>query len=135
MSFSYDRTSTTTRNIVRLLIGDTEASSAIYEDEEIDRLVELESDAYMVAALAFRAKAARFAEKTIAYTIGTTGADRIQIDRRKVFDAIMTLADKFEALAIAGAVDERFDRFAFDIDAIGRDVSDYQGITLDDDIL
>lgn len=52
MTATYTPGSSSSRNTVRLLIGDTDTDNALLQDEEIDRCIAIESNTFQAAALA-----------------------------------------------------------------------------------
>jgi hypothetical protein len=130
VSFSYDTSLPANRDRVRILISDTVSTSAIYSDEELDGLLDLAGNVYQAASVALRARAASFVGKTIKYNIGAEIRGALSLDRTKVIQEILRLADSYEdkAVGINQAADEFMDRAAFCVDAFGRDVSEYQGV-------
>ena len=128
MSFSYDISLTTDLDKVRWLTGDTDGSSIIYQDEELNGALGMEPNVYYCAATAIRARVPQYVTKAIRYQIGSTGGRAaLEIDRTKIVDNFMKLADHYIAASLASIV-ETFDRAAFDIDVYGRDMSEYQGV-------
>lgn len=126
MSFSYDISLGATRDKLRLLIDDRDGSNIIYENEELDGILGEEANLYRAAALALRGRAASFVAKTISYTIGGETRGVLSIDRKKIYEAILTLAQSYEDRALSTPV-EYFDRAEFDVDSIGNNNSNYQG--------
>ena len=61
MAFTYTEGSTTTRNRVRLAIGDTDRDRALFSDEELDDVIVQETTVNSSAALACEILATRFA--------------------------------------------------------------------------
>lgn len=127
MSFTYDPTLTTSKDKVRFFTGDTDPLSIIYTDEELNGLLNIESNFYFASAQAIRARSSKFVTKAISYSVGAGSNDSIRVDRRTIMDNFLKLAQKYEDWAITSP-EEGFDRFDFSIDPFGRDVSEYQGI-------
>ena len=132
MSFSYDISLGLTRDRLRFLISDSEASSVIFQDEELDGILNnVEPNLFFAAALCIKSRMASFVTKAIKYRIGATGGtSAIEIDRTGIIKNFTMLAEQYQMWA-ASQIDESFDRYAFGIDAYGRNRSEYQGMTDD----
>ena len=63
MAWTYTAGSTSTRNRVRLEIGDTTEARALFSDEELDDIIVQETDVYPSAARACEMLATRFARE------------------------------------------------------------------------
>lgn len=134
MSFSYSTSLSADRDRLRFFVNDTDSSDYIYENEELDGVLSVEPNLYLAAALCLNQRAVAFAEKAIRYRVGGDNRGILDVDRTKVAAEIRATAKTFQEKAFS-VPDEGWDRMAFDIDGYGRDVSDYQGISTDDEIL
>lgn len=134
MSFSYSTSLSSDGDKLRFLIDDHNGSDYIYEDEELSGVLTMEPNLYLAAALCLNQRAVAFAEKAIRYRVGGDNRGILDVDRTKVAAEIRATAKTFQEKAFS-VPDEGWDRMAFDIDGYGRDVSDYQGISTDDEIL
>ncbi len=133
MSFTYSTTLSTTQDKLRFLISDTEATSFVFQDEELAGLLMMETNVFFAAALALRQRMASFVTKAIKYRVGATGGTAaLEIDRTSIIKSFETLIKSYEARALS-ELDEVFDRLAFDVDPYGRDVSEYQGYLYTDE--
>ncbi len=119
MSFTYEPG--TTRGKVRLLIGDTDGESYLFEDAEVDALLALNPNVYAAAALGCRAVAGDKAKQAV--VVGLAGVD---VDRREIAAHYMELARGYEERARTVPV-ERVDAFDYEVDAAGVDRSRYTG--------
>ena len=98
MAFTYNLATAAGR--VRLLIGDRNASSYIFEDDEITEFLSIwSSDVALAAAQALRSIAADSARQAIYYQIA--GLSGFTMDRRDVAKNVMALADAIEKRALA----------------------------------
>ena len=128
MSFSYDNTLVALRDRLRFLVSDTASATAIYANEELDGILSVQANVYLAAAILLRQRAAALAPNAILYSSGAFAGGQLMVDRRQTAKALLDLAKSYEETAAASA-EEAFDRFAFNIDALGRDRSEYQGDT------
>jgi hypothetical protein len=69
MSFSYDPTLPTDKDLVRFYIGDTTTPGHVVEDEEIDAMLVLYPNPKLAAAVICRSLAAKFAQD-VNYKVG-----------------------------------------------------------------
>jgi len=124
VAFTYD--DTTPRGQVRLLIGDTDtvtAANQIFTDSEIDAFLSLEgNDVRMSAAAACESIAANQARSGVAYQ-----TLNMRIDRSKIPDHFMKLAERHRTRATEFEVDEDFDHVDYVVDETGADLSEYSG--------
>ena len=94
MSFTYNLS--TAVGQVRLLIGDTDSTTAIFSDEELTALLSMQSgDLFMTAALALRRIAANKALLAKAVSAGNYSEDT-----RDMPKILMQLAKDLEAAAV-----------------------------------
>ena len=128
MTFSYDPSNDNGK--VRLLIHDT--TTGIYgtdyefTDEDISGLLEQNSDSvFLAAASACRILAVKATSG--AFILKLPGA--LELDRRDVAKIYENLAEKYEARASTGpdVLTEYIDSFAYGVDLIGNDTSEYIG--------
>ena len=128
MTFSYDPSNDNGK--VRLLIHDT--TTGIYgtdyefTDEDISGLLEQNSDSvFLAAASACRILAVKATSG--AFILKLPGA--LELDRREVAKIYENLAEKYEARASTGpdVLTEYIDSFAYGVDLIGNDTSEYIG--------
>lgn len=119
MSFTYSAGGTG-RDYVRLLIGDTVAAAAKFQDEELDAFLTAESgDARMAAATALEAWATELSRQAIRYRV--TG---FELDRTKTADAMLATAKRLreEARAVPYEFESVLDH---GISHYGEDLSNY----------
>lgn len=128
MSFSYDNTLSASRDRLRFLVSDTTSATAAYANEELDGILSVQANVYLAAAILLRQRAAKLAPDAFLYSSGAFAGGQFTMDRRQTVKALLDLAKSYEEVAAASA-EEAFDRFAFNIDALGRDRSEYQGDT------
>ena len=118
--------SITDRGKVRTLIFDIDSSDYEFEDNEIDALLEQNSDSvWLAAADACRSLATKYAKKS--FKLRIPGA--LEIDKKKVSKFYLDLATSYERRA-TGSVDfisEFWDSFDVNIDILGQDDSEYVG--------
>ena len=129
MSFSYDSTDvSSTTHKMRLMLGDTNESTYIFEDEELTAVYALaESEILSAVAMACRAIAVDKAKQAIAYTLLSSS---VEIDKTRVPSYFMELADKIEK----GIMEKPLlytDSVQWEVDVFGRDLTEY----VDDDEL
>lgn len=121
MAFTYDPT--TTRGIVRLLIGDTDTvaeRNQIFTDADIDAFLTLEGQSvYGAAAAACRAIAASVARSRVA--LKATGNVRSQW---------IAMAEGLDEKAITNDPIELMDAVEYHVSPFGEDESEYVGDTL-----
>ena len=130
MSFSYTLPWANDRDRLRFFLSDTVQLKAVFADEEIDGILALQSNVFLAAALLAYNRATALASLGIQYSVGAGVRDAITVDRRQVPKFWLDLASKMEQMAMSqDSAYEFLDRFAFDIDQVGRDFSDYQGFT------
>lgn len=127
MAFTYNDALSASKDKVRFLIGDTDSSNVIFQDNEINGVLDLDGNVFRAAAIALRARASKFIEKAIQYSIGADTKGQLSVDRRQVVKEFERMIMSYEVRA--ESPDEQFDRFDFNIDVFGRDASHYQGKT------
>lgn len=94
MSFTYDVT--TSRGKVRLLAFDTDSTNYVFEDAEVDALLSLEGQSvYRAAACALRSIAAEKSRLAAVVRLSS----HLGIERTKMPEHLMNLADKYETKA------------------------------------
>jgi hypothetical protein len=99
MAFTYTAGSTADRNRLRLLIGDTDATRKLFEDEELDDILTQEGDSINgSAALACETLAIRFA-RDFDFT-----ADGATFRKSKVSEQFEKMARKFRSRARGSTV-------------------------------
>jgi len=91
MTFTYGFGIESDLNDVRLLIRDTNSTSVMFEDEEINTFLRLESNVYRAAGLAARTMQAKTSSK-VSKTVG-----KLKIDLSDQAKAWGTLSDEFYA--------------------------------------
>ena len=124
MSFTHEPS--TDRGKCRLLVYDTDSSSYIFEDDEIDAMLELNSDSVLYATADLcRSAAAKNASNAILLDI----AGSLKIDRKQVSKVWMLLAARYEARASGSSAQLRefIDSYDIEIDDVGIDMSEYVG--------
>ena len=128
MAFTYDPT--TDRGKTRLLCWDNKTGTYLtdynFTDADIDSFLEQNSDSvFLAAASACRTLAVKASAGAFLLTL--TGA--LTLDRREVAKMYNDLADKYERRASSGpdVLTEYVDSFAYDVDLIGNDISEYIG--------
>lgn len=127
MAFTYDPT--TDRGKVRLLVYDTTSGSSgtsIFSDADIDAFLEQNGNSiWYSAADAARSRAAKIIQSS--FDLELTGA--LRLDRRKQAQYWIDLAMRYETRALNSpdGIKEFIDSYAYDIDILGRDTSDYVG--------
>lgn len=127
MSFSYSPSLSTDKDKARFLMGDRLEASAVFADEEINGMINMQGNLFLAVALLAWNRASELISVGIQYTIGSGVRDAVSVDRRSIPKYWQDLARKMEMLATSLDIAEAFDRFAYDIGADGRDYSDYQG--------
>lgn len=97
MTFTYDDTSvTTTRDMVRTLIGDTDSNYPVFTDEEIDQFIAQSDDEHYVAGMCMMAIAS--SQARIA-NLQRVGEGDFTIDRKAVAKECREQAKAFFARA------------------------------------
>jgi len=120
MSFTYTPGSARNIDKIRLLIGDTDGDTYIFEDSELNMALSLvDSDLNQAAAVCCRSIATSRAKQAIAVKI----MGDISIDKTKIPGFFMELADKFEKRTQSEPV-VFTDSFLVDIDNLGIDRSE-----------
>lgn len=120
MTATYTQPWATTRDFLRFLVSDTDTSSPIWQDEELDSLLTYNSsDPRIAAAEALEALASKYARNAISY--GFTG---FELDRTKVAEQLLKRANvlRTEAASIPFEFESILD---YGIDAQGIDRSNY----------
>lgn len=128
MAFTYTAGGTSDRDKLRLLIYDLDSSNAKFQDGELDRILDMQTNLFQAAALALRSWANKLLERSFSYSLGAEVRGALAVDRRNQVKDALALADNYEKLALA-IPSEAFDRFDFNVDIFGRDASHYQGKT------
>lgn len=78
MTFTYSATNSATRDKVRRKIGDTQAGNPVFQDEELDAMLdENTSDVLLTAATAFREMAGRAARGAVIITLPGLSLSRV----------------------------------------------------------
>lgn len=98
MTATYNTTSPTDRDRLRLKIGDTNTSHPIFEDEELDMILDEDAEVLLAAASACRAIAASSAKQAVFLSM-----PGISISKISVPDKFLELARVFETQAETGA--------------------------------
>lgn len=116
MTFTYDGTLDTDLEKVRLLIGDTDSTAALFQDAEITHFLTVRSsNLYLAAADACEAAAAKFAR---AFDFATDGQS---FERSKMHDAFLAMAEAFrrrnDAEGLGEIIMTRVDGYSDDIAA------------------
>jgi len=95
---TYDITSGNSRDKVRLLITDTDASSEVFSDDEVDEFISLveAGNVYFASALALDVLANAYARKGIYYSLLL---NNIQIDKRQAPKMLREGATAFRKIA------------------------------------
>jgi hypothetical protein len=122
MAFTYSASTAANRDQVRLLIGDTTAATAVFQDEELDIFLALcGGDPRIAAAQALRTIAANESKFAVFYRV----IGGFEMDRRSVARELRDTANKLEeaAIAVPFEFESTFDHV---IDHAGRDLSNYQ---------
>ncbi len=122
LSFDYSNTASSNKDRVRLLIADTIEDTHIFEDEEIDALLTMNSNELMAtAAAACRIIAVDRAKQAIAYKLLT---DSVEIDKTAVPKYFIKLADKYDAMGENYCI-EYIDSIQYGVDKFGSDHTEY----------
>ncbi len=120
MSFSYNTTSPSSTDKMRLLVADTNATSYVFEDEELSMfLLMFDSDVLLATAQALRTLAADKAKLSIYYSV-----NGFTMDRRDVAKQLLTIADKLDAAGLRAPFEFESVMEEF-TDSIGVDRSNY----------
>lgn len=99
MVFTYNAKSPSNRDKVRLLIGDTNESRFIFEDEELNTLLEMHgSDLFLTAAGACRVVATGASKQAIFLAM-----PGVTITKAQIVDKYHTAAEKYEEMAMQRA--------------------------------
>ena len=98
MTATYNTSSPTSRDKLRLKIGDTNTSHPIFEDEELDMFLDEDGEVLLAAASACRAIAASSAKQAVFLSM-----PGISISKISVPDKFLELARVFETQAETGA--------------------------------
>jgi len=124
MAFTLDPT--TDRGKVRLLVFDTDSTSYIFEDTEIDAFLEQNSDSvWLAAADGCRSLVAKYA--VTGFILKIPGA--IELDKKAIPSYFLKLAVSYEQRS-TGSIDsvrEYIDSYTIEYDQIGEDISEYVG--------
>ena len=126
MAFTYNNSLSADRDKIRFLIQDVDAYHVIFQNEEIDGLLNIEGNLFRAVAIALRAIAMQPDKLAIAFSIGTQGSGLFSVDRRQLIPNLLKMADHWEQRAMS-TPDEAWDRLDFGVDDFGRDISHYQG--------
>lgn len=92
MSWSYDVGLTAVKDQVRLLVGDTNISAPMLQDEEIQFFVSTEANVYRAAAYAATAISSLFRRKADSKQVGD-----LKIEYKTTADGYKKLADELKA--------------------------------------
>jgi len=95
---TYTTTNPSTRDKLRLKIGDTNTSHPIFEDEELDMILADDSEVLLAAASACRIIAASASRQAVALSL-----PGVTISKTSVPDKFLAMAESFEAQAEARA--------------------------------
>lgn len=95
MAWSYDESLAADKDRVRWLIGDTQDSDPLVQDEEIDFALFANSNVYGAAAIACRAVAARLARELT--LVGSAGS--IALDAQEQSKRFLAMAVEYETRA------------------------------------
>lgn len=98
MTATYNTTSPTDRDRLRLKIGDTNTSHPIFEDEELDMILADDSEVLLAAASACRIIAASASRQAVALSL-----PGVTISKTSIPDKFLAMADAFEKQAETGA--------------------------------
>ena len=126
MSFTYTPSTKSNRDVLRLMISDTDQDDHIFEDEELDIILTQEPDLNMAASFCCRSIAINQARQAVAIKI----MGDVSIDRTKIPKFFIDLSDKFEKREINAPISYT-DSYLYGIDHLGFDISEYK----DDDEL
>lgn len=96
MAFTYTKGSTTDRNRLRLLVQDVDEDRLLFEDAELDDLLEQEGSVTLAGAAVFEALAARYARD---YDFSADGAS---FRKGSVYQAYMVQARRLRRRGRAG---------------------------------
>lgn len=134
MAFTYNSDVSSDLNKVRLLISDTNSTSALFDDAEINTFIALESNIFGAASIACESLAAVYAQK-VNKTVG-----KLKIDLSDKYEHYRGLADKYRGLSktkgtpqlFAGGISKASkDTYEADTDRVEpsfyRDMHDYDG--------
>lgn len=122
MSFSYSPGAPSSRDYLRLIIGDTSATLYVFEDEELDMYLSLPTvggEVQLAAAQAIRTLAVNQAKQALYYSI-----NGLTMDRRRVAPTLLEAAAQLEKTAISAPweIESILDHF---VDDAGEDLSTY----------
>lgn len=92
MAFTYD--TSTDRGRVRLLVADTVDSGHIWEDAEVDAMLDLTESVYLAAARLIRAGAVNAARRAAILRVMD-----VEADNTKALQALLAIADGLEEAA------------------------------------
>jgi hypothetical protein len=121
---AYTLDSSTSEGQVRILVGDTDSTSYVFEDDYLTNLLDLNSDdIWATAADCCRSLAAKYAKE--AFVLGL-GKQDIWLDRKKKSDYYIQLSKSFDVKS-GGDVVEFFDSYNYNISGTGVDKSEYLG--------
>ena len=122
MSFDYNNTASSNKDRVRLLISDTTEDTHIFEDEEINALLTMNSNILMAtAAAACRIIAVDRAKQAIAYRLL---ADSVEIDKTKVAGYFIKLAERYDVMDENYPI-ELLDGVQYEVSKFGSDLTEY----------
>lgn len=127
MSFSYDTSLPSFKDKVRLLIFDTVQATAVFSDEEIAAWETVQSNIFLAASDLCSSIGLKLAQRAIKFDTSADVRGGLSVDRSNLPKWWFQRAKDLKEQAMTQGVDEIVSHFAFDIDANGRDRSQYQG--------
>jgi len=125
MAFTHDPT--TSAGLCRTNVADTDSTDYVFEDAEIDAVLDQNSDdVWSASADLCRALAAKYAKE--AFDLGLGKGD-IKLDRRKKAEYYLQLAKTYEGKSSSSDVIEYMDHYNINVTGLGVDDSEYIGDT------
>jgi hypothetical protein len=133
MAFSYSTSLSSYKDRIRFLSGDTTETSDSFSDEELAALESFEPNLFLGAAQVAEQIGLKVAKRAYKYDTASDTRGGLLVDRSRQpewwFKRAKTLRER--ATEAAMNADELIERFAFDVDAYGSDVSEYIGTVVD----
>lgn len=133
MSFSYSTSLSAYKDRIRFLSGDTVETSDSFSDEELAALENFEPNLFLGAAQVAEQIGLKVAKRAYKYDTASDTRGGLMVDRSRQPEWWFKKAASLRERATEAAMnaDELIERFAFDVDAYGCDVSEYVGTVAD----